>query len=98
MRSLSPKEQKLFQNLWAKIVAKAWNSENYKKRLLENPTAILKEEMKKENLELPQDVIIKIVENTNHENYLVLPKKPSEALTEESLKSLSAAGDSWCSL
>jgi Nitrile hydratase, alpha chain len=63
-----------------KIVAKSWNDEAFKQRLLADPAGVLKEE----GFELPKGVTIKAVANTADVIHLVIPDKPP---TEELLKS-----------
>ena len=76
------------QKKWAKIVAKSWADEDYKKRLLSMPMEILK----KEGMELPSGLEVRVVENTDNVYYLVLPEKPSESeISAEEGDSLIAA-------
>jgi Nitrile hydratase, alpha chain len=64
---------------WQKIIVKAWMDDAYKRELLADPTARLK----KEGVEIPKGVVIRIVEDTEKLQHLVLPRKPtSEELTE----------------
>ena len=63
-------EQQIDQ--WGQIVAKAWQDDAFKKRLVSNPSAALKEE----GLEVPSGVQIRIVENTDTLVYLTLPARP----------------------
>jgi hypothetical protein len=63
-----------------KIVAKAWMDEGFKKKLLSDPAARLKEE----GLNVPPGIEVRIVEDTPNVRYLVLPLKPSaKELSEE---------------
>jgi len=57
---------------WARIVAKAWADADYKKRLLADPTAVLKEE----GVEMPAGISFKVIENTESTMNLVLPAMP----------------------
>ncbi len=77
-----------FQKNYAKIVAKAWSDPKFKEQLLKNPEAVLKEQ----GIEIPKGTKIKIHENTEDTMNFVLPKMPSEKLSEKDLESL-AAGD-----
>jgi len=61
---------------WQKIVAKAWNDEGYKARLLAAPKSVLLAE----GLELPQGIEVKIVEATEKQVWFVLPAQTSEAV------------------
>ena len=71
---------------WSKkvgqITAKAWTDANFKKRLLSDPAAVLKDY----GLDVPRDVKIKVVEDTDTLYHLSLPPKPSDKeLSEEDL-------------
>jgi hypothetical protein len=67
---------------WGQITAKAWTDANFKKRLLSDPVAVLKDY----GVDLPPDVKIKVVEDTDTLHYLSLPPKPSDKeLSEEDL-------------
>ncbi len=81
-------EQEAFRRVWAKIVAKAWSDAAFKQRLIKDPRSVLKEN----GIELPPSIECKIDEDSEKVLHLVLPKKPSGELTEESLKKIAAAG------
>lgn len=80
--------------LWAKVVAKAWADEAYKKKLISEPAAVLKAE----GLDLPRGVSLKVVEDTAALRHLVLPAMPTEAagLDEAALDERMAAYSPWC--
>ncbi len=59
-----------------KIIALAWNSEDYKAMLLSNPRAALAEA----GVESPEGAELKVLENTSDVQYVVMPVAPSEAL------------------
>jgi hypothetical protein len=64
---------------WHKIIANAWMDDDYKRRLLADPTARLKEE----GVEIASGVEVRIVEDTRDVQHMVLPLKPTaEELTE----------------
>ena len=65
------------QKFWAKIIAKAWEDENYKTRLLADPATVLSEE----GLTVPPGVEVKIVEETKKLAWLVLPVQPQGDVT-----------------
>ncbi len=71
-------EQNEQQKQWAKIVAKAWADDDYKKRLLDDPASVLKEE----GMDVPEDVEFKCVEATETQAWLVLPPKPEYDIEE----------------
>jgi hypothetical protein len=66
---------------WVQIVLQAWADEAFKKRLLANPTAVLKEN----GIPVPDGIEIKAVENTSTVVYLTLPAKPEAAVSKEVL-------------
>jgi hypothetical protein len=69
------------------ITAKAWRDADFKKRLLSDPVAVLKDY----GLALPPDVKIKVVEDTDTLYHLSLPPKPTDKeLSEEDLAEVAA--------
>src|SRR3954447_17735135 len=80
-------------NQWGQIVARAWQDDGFKKRLIGNPSAILKEQ----GLELPAGVQLRLVENTDQILYLTLPAKPREGqLSDAELAGIAGGwGNSW---
>ena len=85
-----------FQN---HIARKAWSDPDFKKRLLDNPRAVISEELSniKEGVSIPEDVDVKVVEEKPDEIYMVLPVNPEQvtgkALSEEDLERI-AGGES----
>ena len=63
--------QKELPGKWQQIIVRAWSDEVFKKRLLADPAAVLKES----GLEMPEGVQIRMVENTDKVIHLVLPRK-----------------------
>lgn len=57
---------------WGLLIAKAWDDDRLRNRLLSDPRAVLKEH----GLEPPQGVEVRVVENTDSVIYLTLPSKP----------------------
>lgn len=82
----------------AKLIARAWDDAEFKKRLVKDPAAVLTEN----GVALPEGVKLKVVEDTADVLHLVLPAKPTAALeiydlTPEDMKdyqSMRAAGQS----
>jgi hypothetical protein len=65
-----------------KIIATAWIDEGFKQRLLSDPAANLKEQ----GVEIPPGVEVRIVEDTETVQHLVLPMKPSsQELSDQQL-------------
>jgi len=74
-----------------KVIAKAWMDEGFKQRLLADPATTLK----KEGVETSPGAEVRVVEDTDKVNYLVLPMKPSSAeLSDEALRQVSGGDDS----
>ena len=84
------------QQFEARIISKAWKDEAFRKRLLEDPKAVMAEELASlhEKANLPDNVKVTVVEETADQIYLVLPMNPADfhpdELTEEDL--LAVAG------
>jgi hypothetical protein len=76
--------------IWAKIVAKAWADEDYKRRLLDDPAEVLKAE----GLDIPEGWEVKVLESTEKQALLVLPPKP-EGCVEEGEERLAADIGIW---
>jgi len=78
---------------WARIVAKAWADEAFKKRLLSDPIAVLKAE----GDEVPAGISFRVVENTESTVYLVLPAMPKGAGNLQDLEArIAAHGSGHC--
>ena len=75
---------------YAKVVARAWNDEAFKAKLMSDPHAALAEH----GVEVPAGTTVKVVENTKDTLHLVLPPAPEGALSEEDLEKV-AGGGSW---
>ncbi len=72
---------------YGKIVAKAWGDEEFKKRLLADPKNTLKEN----GVQVPENIDIKVMENTDKLIHLPLPPKPKEGeLSDEQLENIAA--------
>ncbi len=76
--------------LEAKIIAKAWQDEEFKQELLSQPRATIIREWELNNV--PDDVDIKVIEENPNTLYIVLPMKPvitnGEELSEEQLEAV----------
>ncbi len=69
--------------LYGRIVAKTWQDEGFKQRLLADPKAALQAE----GLTFPEDAEVHVVETNDRLFYLPLPPKPL-ALTEVELSGI----------
>ena len=57
---------------YAKLIAKAWSDESFKERLLSDSRAVLEAE----GISVPPGVNVKVVEQTDTQFFMVIPKKP----------------------
>jgi hypothetical protein len=71
---------------WGQVVATAWQDEAFKRRLLADPAAVLKEH----GIAVGLGVQVKVVENTDKVRYLTLPTRPAGELSEEALQRVAA--------
>jgi hypothetical protein len=71
-------------------VARAWSDEAFKRRLLAEPSAVLREQ----GMDVAPGVEVRVVEDAARLRHLVLPPRPEGELSEEQLEQ--AAGGSGC--
>lgn len=64
----------------AHVVVQAWRSDAYRQALVHDPHEVL---LRDAGIEIPRDVEIRVVENTERVQYLVLPAKPAPPIAEE---------------
>ncbi|GAA2756905.1 NHLP leader peptide family RiPP precursor [Actinopolymorpha rutila] len=77
-----------FNELWAQLVARAWDDEALMKRLKSDPRSVMEEN----GLPVPHGLKVKVVQNSEDTIYLPLAKKPTLAeLSEDDLSQVSAA-------
>ena len=74
---------------YGQVVAKAWQDEGFKQRLLSDPQGALAEH----GIEVPAGQQVRVVENTDQVVHLVLPPKPRD-LSDEQLDQ-AAGGSGW---
>lgn len=78
---------------WAEIVAKSWSDEAFRKQVVANPAAVLKQH----GFDAAGRVEIQVRENSNSGVItLPLPPKP-QGLSEDSLRVHASKGTSFCS-
>jgi hypothetical protein len=63
---------------WGQVIAQAWTDDKFKKRLIDNPSKVLKEQ----GVTVPAGVEFRVVENTKNVVYLTLPTKPADDVSE----------------
>lgn len=62
-------------NLKEQIIKKAWEDAAFKKLLLENPKAAVKEAL---GLDVPDHIELVVTEETENKFYLAIPRNPAE--------------------
>jgi hypothetical protein len=70
-----------------RIIAKAWADESFKERLLTDSRAVLEGE----GIPVSPGVEVKVLEQTDTQFYIVLPKKPTDSRLIEELDHREAA-------
>lgn len=75
-------------NKIGEVIVKAWTDDDFKQRLLADPATVLQEN----GVQIPAGVGVKVVEDTNDVNYLVLPAKP----TNMEVSDFQSDDASWC--
>jgi hypothetical protein len=78
---------------WSQLVAQVWADEKLKRRLIDNPAAVLQEH----GIDVPAGVEIRVVENTDKVSYLMLPPKPAGGVSELTPGQLSSVAGGFCS-
>ena len=61
------------------IIAKAWNDDQFKQKLIDDP----KQTLADEGIELPHDKTITVLADTDQVSHLIIPNKPDELSDEE---------------
>lgn len=74
---------------YAKLIAKAWSDESFKERLQTDSRAVLEAE----GISIPQGADVKVLEQTDTQFYIIIPKLPvgmshTDLLAEERLDSV----------
>src|SRR3954447_24717326 len=77
-------EQQEWVRALGKVVANAWEDDDYKARLKADPAGALAEQ----GLDVPPDVELRVVENTDDVVYFTLPPEPSEVLDDDALEAV----------
>ncbi|HEY2250850.1 MAG TPA: NHLP leader peptide family RiPP precursor [Planctomycetaceae bacterium] len=72
-----------WQKQWGMLLAEVWADDDLKRRLISDPAAVLQEY----GIEVPADVELKLVEDTDQVRHLVLPASPADELSDEDLGS-----------
>lgn len=81
------------------VILKALKDANFKKKLLENPKKILKEEC---GISIPENISIQFLEESEKQKYLILPHIPqASGLSEAELEKIAGGvrptyAATWC--
>jgi hypothetical protein len=90
-------DEKTWKDLHARLVARAWQDEDFKRRLLADATPVLAKEF---GIALPPGMTVKVVEQTPTTICLVLPMKPvgdsALELDDEALDAVAGGIGSCC--
>lgn len=68
------------QEVEEKLIKKAWADSEFKKQLLSDPKAVIEKEMGKS---LPENFVVKVVEETDNTAYIRIPRNPEELSDNE---------------
>jgi hypothetical protein len=74
---------------YVKIIARAWADDEFKRRLLVDPAAVMREY----ELEIREGVELRAVESTDSLVYMALPPPPGDDVSEEDLALVAGGGD-----
>jgi len=74
-------QQGSWQKQWGMLVAEVWGDDDLKRRLISDPAGVLQEY----GIDMPADVELKIVEDTDHVRHLVIPPSPADEFSDEDL-------------
>ncbi len=69
----------------AKLIAKAWDDEEFRRALTEDPKGTISNEF---GVELPDEMEIEVVEETPRKRYLVLPQPMAGDLSDDELENV----------
>jgi hypothetical protein len=84
-----------WQQKWGALVAKSWEDDKLRDRLMKDAGAVLKEN----GIEIPPGVEVKVVQNTNNVIHLPMPPKPSsDEISEEELAAVAGGRAQTCSV
>jgi hypothetical protein len=69
------------------VVARAWRDADFKRRLLAEPAAALREA----GIDVPEGLQVRVVENAPGLVHLILPARPGDDLSDEQLDQVAAS-------
>ena len=79
------------EDVFGKIIAKAWRDPAFKAELIANPAAALKAE----GIDVPAGMAVTVLENTDRHFHLVLPPAPTDELSDEVLETVAGGSSIW---
>jgi hypothetical protein len=85
-RTVATQKASEWRQQWAQVVARAWADPAFKRRLLADPAAALKDQ----GLAVPAGLQVRVLEDTSQVLHLTLPPKPDEELAEDELQMVAA--------
>ena len=68
-------------HIWRTVMSKAWDDEQFRQTLLNNPTEVLTQH----GFRVPAGATVRIVQDTQTERHLILPSKPTPNLMVDEL-------------
>ncbi|MDQ6420062.1 NHLP leader peptide family RiPP precursor [Paenibacillus sp. LHD-117] len=68
------------QDLKDQIIEKAWTDAEFKKQLLADPKSAIRDAF---GVDIPDDISIEVLEDTDSKYHLVLPQNPADAPVNE---------------
>jgi len=84
---LSADRRKELEKQYGLLIARAWHDDAFKKRLVADPVAVLKEA----GVDVPPGQKIEVVENSEAKFHFVLPPRPTE-ISDEQLEAATGGG------
>lgn len=84
-----------WQQKWGQLVAKSWEDDKLRDRLLSDASGVLREH----GIQVPPGVEVKVVQNTANVIHLPMPPKPSnDEISEEELAAVAGGRAQTCSV
>ena len=77
---------------YAKLIAKAWSDESFKERLLADPRTVLEAE----GISVPPGVYVKVVEDTDTQIFMVIPRPPENFNIMDEEERIAASAYCFC--
>ena len=78
---------------WTQVIAKAWQDDKFKERLMRDASSALMEF----GIKTPPGVELRVVENTNNVTYITLPPRPAGGASELPEQALGRAAREFAS-